>query len=87
MSTDGSNSYITINTTTGLVYDILFKDDFCYKGVYSNNLFTCFHDNLTDNLIKNLKNCVNNIMNVITDFGDFFEAIRKNKYKCNILLK
>lgn len=77
MSTDGSNSYITINTTTGLVYDILFKDDFCYKGVYSNNLFTCFHDNLTDNLIKNLKNCVNNIMNVITDFGDFFEAIRK----------
>ena len=55
MSTDGSNSYITINTTTGLVYDILFKDDFCYKGVYSNNLFTCFHDNLTDNLIKNLK--------------------------------
>ena len=56
MSTDGSNSYITINTTTGLVYDILFKDEFCYKGVYSNNLFTCFHDNLTDNLIKNLKN-------------------------------
>ena len=53
---DGKLNYqLRLNSSNGLVYDLSIFDNFLYKGAISN--FTdnyCFHDVLTNTLIKNL---------------------------------
>lgn len=52
---DVPDHQIKLNISTGLMYDLTYNDGFMYKGAISN--FTgnyCFHDFLTDKLIKNI---------------------------------
>ncbi|MBF4469087.1 MAG: hypothetical protein ISP01_06750 [Methanobrevibacter arboriphilus] len=69
---DGSNSSMIINTTSGLVKNLVEDDDFVYKGVISDAIAYCFHDTLSDLLINGLTNAWN-IFSSLPYISDFID--------------
>jgi hypothetical protein len=75
---DGSNSSMVINTTSGLVKNLVESDGFVYKGVISSGVFWCFHNQLTNFFINGLTNAWNSLMSpVLSDFWDMGLGLSK----------
>ncbi|WP_225370326.1 hypothetical protein [Methanobrevibacter arboriphilus] len=78
---DGSNSSMVINTTSGLVKNLIEDDGFVYKGVISDEIAYCFHDTITNLFINGLTNAWNTLTSpfspIFNDFWDFGVGISK----------